>query len=193
MAELLPVLTLYYPIFAAQHCATPANIQAVIGQFAERMIVEGVTHKGFYAGIEQLKKRAGASAFVLNPQAFAELCKATTTAGLPTLQDVMAEIIQRRGVERHNTDWQFSHELCRLINERKGAMIYQLTSIEFERVVKSEYDHWAKRIASGEQLPKVQACLPNQLKPDLPDYLENPTAPTCTLAKLAAQRSQGKF
>ena len=193
-AELLPVLVLYYPIFAAQHCSDAGMVQAVMAQFAERMIVEGVTRKEFYAGIEQLKKRAGASAFVLNPQAFAELCKSalSTEKGMPHLQDVMFEIIQRRGVERHNPDYQFSHEVTRLINERKGAMIYQLTSIEFEKVINGEYDHWAKRIANGEQLPQVQACLSDQSKPDLPDYLKNPTSPTCSLAKLAAQRAQGK-
>ncbi|MBV2128183.1 replication protein P [Arsukibacterium indicum] len=191
-AELLPVLTLYYPIFAAQHCNNPVNIQAVLGQFAERMVIEGVTRKGFYAGIEQLKKRAGASAFILNPQAFAELCKTALTANLPSLQDVMFEIIQRRGVERYNTQYQFSHELSRLINERKGAMIYQLTSIEFEKAIKSEYDSWAKRIAAGEQLPEARACLADHTKPDLPEYLKNPVEPTCRIAKLAAQRSQGK-
>lgn len=188
------MLTLYYPVFAAQHCGDVTHIDAVMAQFAERMIAENVTLKGFYAGIEALKKRAGSTAFALNPQAFAELCNAETNhaAGIPSLMDCMAEIIRRRGVERHNQAFQFSHQLTRVINERKGAMIYQLTSIEFEKVIKSEYDHWAKRIASGEQLPEAQACLADQSQPDLPDYLKNPVTPTTRYAKLAAKRAQGE-
>lgn len=192
LKNLMPALSFYFPVFAARFGTDEQNIGLAMREYAERLDIHGVNSTQFLAGVEKLKTEAANSDYFPNPERFALMCKSALTAGMPHLQDVMFEIIQRRGVERHNPDYQFSHELCRLINERKGAMIYQLTSIEFERVIKAEYDHWAKRIANGEQLPQAHACLGDLRKLDLPDYLKNPTAPTCTLAKLAAQRSQGK-
>ncbi|WNO60424.1 replication protein P [Rheinheimera sp. MMS21-TC3] len=189
-AELLPVLVLYYPIFAAQHCSDDKNLQAVMAQFAERMIAEGVTLKGFMYGVEQLKKRAGSSAFILNPQAFAELCRGNTGNSLPTLREVTDEIIQRRGREKHNDQFKFSHELTRLINVRVGAMIYELINMEFERTVKKEYESWVKRLEAGEELPQPQKCLGNLTKPDLPAYLQEKLKPTCKAAKLAAANAR---
>jgi hypothetical protein len=185
-------MVLYYPVFAQRYAKDDQALKSVLNEYAERLTLHHVTPKQFHAGIAALKAKSGQDPFYPNPEQFALMCKATLTADLPTLQDVMVEIIQRRGVERHNTEWQFSHELTRLINERKGSMIYQLTSIEFEKTIKDEYDHWAKRIASGEQLPEVQACLNDLRIPDLPDYLAKPSAPTCALAKLAAKRAQGE-
>jgi hypothetical protein len=172
-AELLPVLILYYPIFAAQHCTDATTIQAVMGQFAERMITEGVTRKGFAYGVEALKKRAGASAFILNPQAFAELCKQASIEALniPTFDTVLNEIIQRKGAERHNQQWQFSHPVSQVICNRKGALIFELTGIEFEKVIKSEYEHWVKRIEAGEQLPELQLAIGHDKRPEMPAEL----------------------
>lgn len=153
-----------------------------MAQFAERMIVEGVTRKGLLAGIEALKVRAGHEKFPPNPQEFALLCKQTSghSNDLPTLQDVLVEIIQRRGPERHNTDWQFSHELIRLINQRKGGVIYELTSVQFEQAIKAEYEHWCKRIAAGEQLPQPLHAI--EQKPGEPEHLKG-IKPTTTMAK----------
>lgn len=188
MAELLPVLILYYPIFAAQHCTGIAEINAIMNQFAERMLVEQVTRKGFVTGLEKLKKRAGSAAFILNPQAFAELCKPSDAElGLPEFQTVLEEIIQRRGKERFNQEWQFSHELIRLINNRKGDLIYQQTSIEFERTIKAEYDHWLKRIAAGEVLPEPLLAI--EQKPEMPDYLKG-VKPSGKMAQRVEQMRQ---
>lgn len=172
-AELLPVLILYYPIFAAQHCTDATTIQAVMSQFAERMIVEGVTRKGFAHGVEALKKRAGASAFILNPQAFAELCKQATIEALniPAFDTVLSEIILRKGAKRHNQQWQFSHPIIQLICNRKGALIFELTGIEFEKTIRNEYDHWVKRLQNGEQLPELQLAIGHDKRPEMPAEL----------------------
>lgn len=180
--SLLPVLTTYHTAFAAQFCSTVEQIEAVMAQFAERMIVEGVTRKGLLAGIEALKIRAGHEKFPPNPQEFALMCKQASghSNGLPTLQDVMVEIIQRRGVERFNTDWKFSHELIRLINQRKGGTIYELTSVQFEQTIKAEYEHWVKRIEAGEQLPQPLQAISQ--KPAEPEHLKG-IKPQSALAK----------
>lgn len=180
--SLLPVLTVYHTAFAAQFCSTVEQIEAVMTQFAERMIVEGVTRKGLLAGIEALKVRAGHEKFPPNPQEFALLCKQASahSNGLPSLQDALVEIIQRRGVERFNAEWQFSHELIRLINQRKGGLIYELTSVQFEQSIKAEYDHWVKRIEAGEQLPQPLQAISQ--KPAEPEHL-NGIKPKSAMAK----------
>jgi hypothetical protein len=169
-AELLPVLILYYPIFAAQHCTDATTIHAVMGQFAERMIIEGVTRKGFAYGVEALKKRAGASAFILNPQAFAELCKqaAIEALNIPNFPQVMAEVVGGKRALRFGEGYVFSHPLCRIICSRKGDLIYELTGIEFEKAIKSEYEHWVKRLQDGEQLPEPQLVIGHDQRPEMP-------------------------
>jgi len=152
------------------------------------MIVEGVTRKGLLAGIEALKVRAGHEKFPPNPQEFALLCKQTSgnSNDLPTLQDVLVEIIQRRGVERFNTDWQFSHELTRLINQRKGGTIYELTSVQFEQTIKAEYEHWVKRIEAGEQLPQPLQAISQ--KPAEPEHLKGITPQSALAKRVEAMR-----
>ena len=186
--SLLPVLTVYHTAFAAQFCSTVEQIEAVMAQFAERMIVEGVTRKGLLAGIEALKVRAGHEKFPPNPQEFALMCKQASghSNGLPSLQDVLVEIIQRRGVERFNADWQFSHELIRLINQRKGGMIYEQTGMQFEQTIKAEYDHWVKRLEAGEQLPQPLQAISQ--KPAEPEHLKGITPQSALAKRVEAMR-----
>lgn len=189
-AELLPVLVLYYPIFAAQHCSDAGMVQAVMGQFAERMVVMGVTRKEFYAGIEQLKKRAGASAFVLNPQAFAELCKASSQGEalvkLPTLSSVQQAIVEFKQLNTFGLNC----PLATAINSRIGVKLQGLTPAQMMPIIQSEYEHFARRYEIGDRTFLVTRA--NQSELDLPDYLKNPATPTTRYAKLAAKRAQGE-
>lgn len=197
-AELLPVLILYYPIFAAQHCTDATTIHAVMGQFAERMIVEGVTRKGFAYGVEALKKRAGASAFILNPQAFAELCKqaAIEALNIPQFQAVLSDVIKGKQALRFGEAHAFIHPLSRVICSRKGDLMYELTGIEFEKAIKSEYEHWVKRIEMGEQLPEPVLAIKHDQRPELPEHMQGLKSPRieamrAEAAARAAQQQSG--
>ena len=197
-AELLPVLILYYPIFAAQHCTDATTIHAVMGQFAERMIVEGVTRKGLACGVEALKKRAGASAFILNPQAFAELCKqaAIEALNIPDFHQVMTEVVAGKRATRFGEGYVFSHPLCRIICSRKGDLIYELTGIEFEKAIRGEYDHWVKRLQDGEQLPEPVLAIKHDQRPELPEHMQGLKSPRieamrAEAAVRAAQQQSG--
>jgi hypothetical protein len=183
LKSLMPALSVYYPAFAARFGTDEQNIGMAMSEYAERLDQHDVTGEQFLAGIEALKALAGEADYYPNPERFALLCKqalGNNTNGLPTLQDVMAEIIQRRGAERHNSDWQFSHELIRLINQRKGGAIYELTSVQFENTIKAEYDHWCKRITAGESLPQPLHAI--EQKPAEPEHLKG-VKPTTAMAK----------
>ena len=189
---LVPAMTFYFPMFASRFGTDEQSVGMAMNEYAERLEHHGVNGIQFKAGIAALKSDAGQSDYYPNPERFALLCKSTASDGLPTYEQALSEIIQRRGPERHSAEFQFSHELIRLINQRKGGMIYEQTGMQFEKTIKAEYEHWCKRIAGGEQLPAPLSCISDQSKPDLPDYLKNPAEPKSALAKLAAKRAQGE-
>lgn len=175
-AELLPVLTLYYPLFAAQYCGNDQQTKAVMAQFAERLIVEGIGQKRLTYGIERLKKLAGSEKFSPNPQAFAEMCKpAGSDLQLPTFEQVLADVIlaRRRG---RNQPFVFKHELTRLINHRVGFELYNLTSEQFRKLVKSEYDALSPLALTG-KLPEPRMAIAHDQQPELPEYMRGLKSP----------------
>jgi hypothetical protein len=170
MATLLPTLTTYYPVFASQFCQTDEQTHAVMAQYAKRMLEEGVDAAGFAKGIQLLERRAATERFAPNPSEFAVMCKPSLAElGIPEFQTVFLQIVERNGA-RAGEAFEFSHPIIRLISQRKGALIRELTGLEFERAIKAEYDHWVKRIASGETLPEPLLAI--EQKPEMPDYLK---------------------
>ena len=196
MATLLPVLTTYHPVFASQFCQTDEQARAVIGQYAKRLLDEGIDADGFERGIRALELRAATERFAPNPSEFALMCKPTPAdLGIPEFQTVYLQIVERNGV-RAGEAFEFSHPIIRLISQRKGALIRELTGLEFERAIRAEYDHWTKRIQAGEQLPEPQLVIGHDARPDMPAELR--VTPVSPLAKRveamraeAAKRKQG--
>lgn len=184
---LMPTMSFYYPAFAARFGTDENNIGLAMREYADRLQLHGVTGEQFMAGLELLKSEAGTEQYFPNPEKFALTCKVLGVSRLPDFSIVLDEIIQRRGKERFNQEWNFSHELIRLINNRKGDMANQLTSIEFERAIKSEYDHWLKRIAAGESLPEPLLAI--EQKPEMPDYLKG-VKPAGKMAQRVEQMRQ---
>lgn len=181
MATLLPVLTTYHPVFASQFCQTDEQTQGVIAQYAKRMLDEGIDAAGFERGIKALEKRAATERFAPNPSEFAVMCKATPAdLGIPDFQTVFLQIVERNGA-RAGEAFEFSHPIIRLISQRKGALIRELTGLDFERAIKSEYDHWTKRLQAGEQLPEPQLAIGHDQRPEMPAELR--MAPVSPLAK----------
>lgn len=191
LKKLMPVMTVYYPAFAARFGTDEQNIGMVMNEYAERLDHHGVTGQQFNAGVEQLKREAGKSDYFPNPERFALICKEATAEKLPPLDIVLGEIIARRGAKRYDSGFEFSHPVIGLINHAIGTSFYTLTRIEFSKLVSQEYAVWQQHVSEGKALPVPALRLPNQIKPDLPDYLVNRLTPTCELAKLAAKRAQG--
>ncbi len=122
-------------------------------------------------GIEALKVRAATERFAPNPSEFALMCKPTPAElGIPEFDAVLTQIIERNG-RAAGGDFKFKHPLTQLINCRKGALLYELGSLEFERVIRSEYDHWVKRLQDGEQLPELQPAIGQDKRPAMPAEL----------------------
>lgn len=182
LKNLVPAMSFYFPLFASKFGQNEKHAGLAMKEYAERLDIHGVTGEQFLAGIEALKSHAGESDYFPNPERFALLCKQTSahSNSLPSLQDALIEIIQRRGVERFNPEWQFSHELIRLINQRKGGLIYELTSVQFENAIKAEYEHWVKRTEAGEQLPQPLQAISQ--KPAEPEHLKG-IRPQSVMAK----------
>lgn len=194
MATLLPMLTTYHPVFASQFCQTDEQTQAVISQYAKRLLDEGVGADGFARGVRALEKRAATERFAPNPSEFAVMCMPSPAdLGIPEFQTVLMQIVERNGA-RAGEAFEFSHPIIRLISQRKGALIRELTGLDFERVIKSEYDHWTKRLQAGEQLPEPQLAIGHDQRPEMPAALR--MAPVSPLAKrvqaMAAEAAQRK-
>ena len=188
LKHLVPAMTVYYPMFASRFGTDEQSVGLAMSEYAERLDHHGVTGIQFKAGIAALKAEAGKSDYYPNPERFALMCKQASghSNGLPTLQDTLAEIIERRGPERFNTDWQFSHELIRLINQRKGGLIYEQTGMQFEQTIKAEYDHWVKRLEAGEQLPQPLQAISQ--KPAEPEHLKGITPQSALAKRVEAMR-----
>lgn len=194
MATLLPMLTTYHPVFASQFCQTDEQTQAVMSQYAKRLLDEGIDADGFARGVKALEKRAAAERFAPNPSEFAAMCMPSPAdLGIPEFQTVFMQIVERNGA-RAGEAFEFSHPIIRLISQRKGALIRELTGLDFERTIKSEYDHWTKRLQAGEQLPEPQLAIGQDLRPEMPAALR--LAPVSPLAKrvqaMAAEAAQRK-
>jgi len=196
MATLLPTLTAFHPTFASQYCGSDEQTQAMMAQYAECLLDEHVDAQGLQRGLMALKRRAATERFAPNPAEFALMCKPTPAdLGIPEFQTVYLQIVERNGA-RAGEAFEFSHPIIRLISQRKGALIRELTGLEFERTIRAEYDHWTKRIQSGEQLPEPQLAIGHDVRPDMPAELR--VAPASPLAKRveamraeAAKRKQG--
>lgn len=194
MATLLPMLTTYHPVFASQFCQTDEQAHGVIAQYAKRMLDECIDAAGFERGIRALEKRAATERFAPNPSEFAVMCMPSPAdLGIPEFQTVLMQIVERNGARAGET-FEFSHPIIRLISQRKGALIRELTGLDFERVIKSEYDHWAKRLQAGEQLPEPQLAIGHDQRPEMPAELR--LAPQSAMAKrvqaMAAEAAQRK-
>gem|GEM_PF-4032793 len=119
------------------------------------------------------------------------MCKQATAEALniPAFDTALNEIIQRKGAERHNPQWQFSHPIIQMICNRKGALIFELTGIEFEKAIRNEYEHWVKRLQAGEQLPEPQLAISHDKRPEMPAQLR--MAPKSALAmRVEAMRAE---
>lgn len=190
LKHLVPAMTVYFPMFASRFGTDEQSIGLAMSEYAERLDHHGVTGIQFKMGIAKLKTAAGETDFFPNPERFALMCKSAANDHLPTLDAVTAEIKQRRGPERHNADFKFSHELTRLINQRKGNLVYELTSMQFEKTIKAEYEHWCKRIADGEQLPEPLKVIDH--KPAMPEDLKAVEISPAVAKRIAAIRSKRK-
>lgn len=195
MATLLPLLTTYHPVFASQFCQTDEQAHGVIAQYAKRMLDECIDAAGFERGVRALEKRAATERFAPNPSEFAAMCKMTPAdLGIPDFRSLLADIIAGKQAHRFGEEHQFIHPIARVICSRKGDLIYTLTSIDFEETIKSEYDHWAKRLQAGEQLPEPQLAIGHDQRPEMPAELR--LAPQSAMAKrvqaMAAEAAQRK-
>lgn len=189
MASLLPVLTTYYPVFASQFCQTDEQTQAVMAQYAERLLVENIDAAGLERGMEALKRRAESERFAPNPSEFAAMCRpAPKELGIPDFDTVLLQIIERNGAFA-GEGYVFSHPMTRLISQRKGALLRELTGMAFAQVIKSEYEHWVKRLQAGEQLPEPQLAIGHDKRPEMPAQLR--MAPKSALAmRVEAMRAE---
>lgn len=188
MATLLPTLTAYHPTFASQYCGTDEQTSAMMAQYAECLLFEAVDAEGLQRGLMALKKRAATERFAPNPAEFAVMCKpAPTELGLPSFDAVYLQIVERNGA-CSGQHYEFSHPLTRLISMRKGALIRELTGMAFEKVIRTEYDAWVKRLQAGEQLPEPHAALPDHTSAARPAWLAGVT-PTTKLAQRAAENA----
>lgn len=188
MATLLPTLTAYHPTFASQYCGSDEQTQAMMAQYAECLLDEHIDAQGLQRGLMALKRRAATERFAPNPAEFAVMCKpAPAELGLPSFDAVYLQIVERNGACA-GQGYEFSHPLTKLISMRKGALIRELTGMAFERVIRTEYDAWVKRLQAGEQLPEPHAALPDHTSAARPAWLAGVT-PTTKLAQRAAENA----
>lgn len=168
-ANLIPVFVVYFADFAHRF---GSEVEGVARQYAERLIVHSVGHKGMMRGIEKLKQHAGKKQWFPNPEEFALLCKPTAEeAGIPSLQDVKDQIVEARGRYRFES-YAFTHQIAEIINTRIGFDFYQLSAADFSRKLEKEYNHWLQRALKND-LPAPRAAIAYQAEPDLPPYLKN--------------------
>lgn len=170
-ANLIPVLTVYCNDFASKFGSV---VEQVAYQYAERLIANGIGLKGMERGIERLKRQSATKPWTPNPEQFAQMCKPSADeAGIPSVDDIYQEIVEARGRYRFE-QYQFSHQIGAIINERIGFEFYQESEGDFKRRLQKEYDHWTQRALKGD-LPAPMKAIAHKSEPPLPDYLKNPT------------------
>ncbi|HCU64571.1 MAG TPA: hypothetical protein DF774_02295 [Rheinheimera sp.] len=189
-ARLIPVISLYYPAFAARFGSDDEGLKFAAKEYADRLQFHGIDGKMFMAGIRELKAK-GAEPFHPNPEQFALMCKqaAIESLNIPQFQAVLSDVIKGKQALRFGEAHAFIHSLNRVICSRKGDLMYELTGIEFEKVIKSEYDHWVKRLQAGEQLPEPQLAISHDKRPEMPAHLR--MAPKSAMAlRIEALRAE---
>lgn len=170
-ARLIPVISLYYPAFAARFGADEAALAFVTKEYTDRLMHHGINGHQFKAGIATLKARGASAQYHPNPEQFAQLCLEASAVKLPDFQSVLSQVIAGKQAQRFGEGYAFDHPLARVICSRKGDLIYTLTSIDFEEAIRAEYDHWTKRLQAGEQLPEPQLAIGHDKRPEMPAQL----------------------
>jgi len=188
-ARLIPVISLYYPAFAARFGVDESSLVFVTKEYTERLMHHGINGHQFMAGIAALKAKGATAQYHPNPEQFAQLCLSASAVQAPDFHQVLADVTAGKQAMRFGEPYEFAHPLARVICNRKGDLIYTLTSIEFEDAIRAEYDHWVKRLQAGEQLPEPHLTIGHDQRPEMPAELR--LAPTSPMAqRVEAMRAE---
>jgi hypothetical protein len=158
-ASLFPVLTTYFSDFRNNvKELNQTELFALAKQYAERLVIRGITPKKLVNGIERVKAESVELKWSPNPEEFARLCEPTAEQlGIPTLEQAKAEIIKARGIERGN-NYTFSHDLCAELNRMIGFEMYQLNDQAWTKKLSVVYHSLFKQVVGGtlnKQAPAV--------------------------------------
>lgn len=115
---------------------------------------------------------------------FLALCDESLAAGLPSPETALKEIICRRGAERFNDNFAFSHRVVEYTNEEIGHYLHKEAEKPFNARFKKAYRQ-AVYLHRMNKLPPKRQALP---APELPPII-GPQAinPNCPIQKRMAQ------
>lgn len=174
MDTVIPTLAMYTADFSKKY---EGHTDVAAREFAERLVLNNITKRMGQMGCERIKIKAGKqTVWCPNPEEFAKMClPQPEDLGIPTLDEAIREIVEARSPSRYGATkpYEFSHRVVELVNKRVGYDVHLLTTDEFKKKAKGEYDHWVK-MAMENKLPEPRTAIAHKQEPDLPEHLKGP-------------------
>lgn len=155
-ATILPKFAVYWPEFGNKYedADHPEKMEFVLQEYAQQLVAHRITSDMLKSGMKKALKLK----YRPNPYEFAQLCIPTPQElGIPTEQQVFDDIVLRRGRYK-GQEFEFSHRLIEIIDERIGYRMYRMDEKKFRQLLTGEYGYWLDR-AIRDDLPEFKAAL----------------------------------